>query len=142
MAAGWLLAPADELAGPEAAAEVAAAEELLGAPAPEVEAPNPAVALVPGAVEPKPSTLSAAAEEEEGRGVLTATPNALEVLGAAELAGVEAGKLREKDGVAAVVLVAGEGVSPSDGPDSAADAAGALNIVPKPGVGCGPAEAA
>lgn len=102
---------------PEAAAEVAAPEELLGAPVPDVEAPNPDVAVVPApAVEPKPNMLGAAAEEEEGRGVLTATPNALEVLGAAELAGVEAGKLREKDGVAAGVLVAGEGVTPSDGP--------------------------
>lgn len=95
---------------------MAAPEELLGAPVPEVEAPNPAVAVVPDAVEPKPNRLGAAAEEEEGSGVLTATPNALEVLVAAELAGVEAGKLREKVGVAAGALVAGEGVRPSDGP--------------------------
>ena len=101
---------------PEAgAAVVAGPEELDGAPeAAADEAPKPRGADVAG-VELKLKAVGAAAEEEEGSGVLTARGKAAEVVAGAELAEVEPGKLNESAEAAAAAPDAGAGLNPNEG---------------------------
>ena len=97
------------------AAVVAGPEELDGAPeAAADEAPKPRGADVAG-VELKLKAVGAAAEEEEGSGVLTARGKVAEVVAGAELAEVEPGKLNESAEAAAAAPDAGAGLNPNEG---------------------------
>lgn len=66
-------------------------------------------------MELKLKAVGAAAEEEEGSGVLTARGKVAEVVAGAELAEVDPGKLNESDEAAAAAPDAGAGLNPNEG---------------------------